>query len=377
MTIFVAVFSIYRYNFLSLAPNEIFQSFQIDSDSLVSTSVESCSHVDSSYGLFAPHSLDSQCRPYLSTLGIQGKTAIQAQKISIGVEGLKNIYAALLAAIMVTISMNIYRLSPLLSFTFFLFSVINPWTVLFARSTYWVSFIWWIPLLLGILYLKKKITAPTYFIGIGIVFLFKFLSGYEYASSIGMLAGIPFVLFYQLGRIEFKRQLLGLFQVALVLVTSFIVAFLIHSYIRGDFNLLVGIEKIIKEDVLRRTYGDVGNFDESTKGSLKVSTLSVIWMYLNHTPYMVPFFKLSRLPITFLAVLGFLVIRLKDNRKKNMWIIAYYLMTPLSWYILAKGHSHIHTHINYVLWSFSLGFLVYSAIQIYQANYSSPSSNAE
>ncbi len=34
------------------------------------------------------------------------------------------------------------------------------------------------------------------------------------------------------------------------------------------------------------------------------------------------------------------------------------ILAPLSWYVLAKGHSYIHINICYVLWSIPFAILV-------------------
>ena len=40
------------------------------------------------------------------------------------------------------------------------------------------------------------------------------------------------------------------------------------------------------------------------------------------------------------------------------------LAGPLSWHILAKGHSHHHHHMNYVLWYLPLNFLLYAFLAL-------------
>lgn len=52
----------------------------------------------------------------------------------------------------------------------------------------------------------------------------------------------------------------------------------------------------------------------------------------------------------------------KFIKEKYFYSFLYYVMllAPMSWFVLAKSHSYVHTHMNFVLWYF--GFI---AIMIY------------
>ena len=43
-----------------------------------------------------------------------------------------------------------------------------------------------------------------------------------------------------------------------------------------------------------------------------------------------------------------------QNKSRDLGLFVAFIMPPLSWFILAKSHSYVHIHINFVLWY--LGF---------------------
>ena len=49
-------------------------------------------------------------------------------------------------------------------------------------------------------------------------------------------------------------------------------------------------------------------------------------------------------------------------------VFAASLLAPLSWYILAKGHSDIHTNLNYILWY--LPFIPFGFLLVYESKVS-------
>ena len=38
--------------------------------------------------------------------------------------------------------------------------------------------------------------------------------------------------------------------------------------------------------------------------------------------------------------------------KRDVILLVFFFIVPTSWFVLAKGHSYIHTQLNYVLWYF-------------------------
>ena len=119
-----------------------------------------------------------------------------------------------------------YILSKIISFQFFLVLILsivfNPWITPIARNSYFLLFIYFIPFLVSLLFVKKinlkksqliKMLIVLYFI-----FLIKSLIGYDYLSTIVLISMIPIVFFAMKNRrplIELVRNL------SLILIVSF------------------------------------------------------------------------------------------------------------------------------------------------------------
>ena len=127
---------------------------------------------------------------------------------------------------------------------------------------------------------------------------------------------------------------------------------------RGN-SLFNGLSNIYQEDVKRRTYGDPASLPEVYRASLEASPVAVLKTYV--TQWSRPFllgvpgnlFKalclFSIVGLVFRALIG------QNSFKRDAMLLAVMFLAPASWFVLAKAHSFIHTHINYVLWY--LGFV--------------------
>ena len=261
----------------------------------------------------------------------------------------------------------------------FLFS---PYILNFSHNLYWVEFTWFLPILIGLIAATDFINFKfkNLFVAIGIfasIFL-KCLCGYEYLSTI-MIAMVMFVLsdiivnIFERNMLEIKRKSKLFFIISLCSLCGFTAALSVHGYYRGNGNILTGIHDIYQKDVLRRTIvGNENNFTSSNKlimKSISVPTTKVIVKYFK--PYsakqnfIIKLIGKSFWPLSVVALI-IMLFRLyyrKFNQMDNIQIMSLFLislMSTLSWIILAKSHSYIHTHMNYVLW-----FLGYFQMMIY------------
>lgn len=69
-----------------------------------------------------------------------------------------------------------------------------------------------------------------------------------------------------------------------------------------------------------------------------------------------------------LALLSFVLFAFSARRVESRWeLILYFLsaLCTLSWYVLGKSHSLIHTYMNYGLWYFGfVQMLIYALVSI-------------
>ena len=156
----------------------------------------------------------------------------------------------------------------------------------------------------------------------------------------------------ELAKLLFRTILI----IGIAALLGFIAAILIHAPIKGDGSIIVGIKNIIKEDVLRRTSGtNLNDFDSENWPAMNASVWETYSRYFHFSTQVITgidgnlFAVLCIIP---LGIFGY------DYRMKNeinyrqifMYIV--FFLTSISWFCLAKNHSYIHVHMNYVLWYF-------------------------
>lgn len=341
-----------------------FDNFQKDSESLVIGRIYNDYYgFNSKYGLrfIKPYGENGEefiLEDYKSQVGIQGKIfSFMFNKMHIPIEQLNNICALLTAIVLVAICYLLYeKYGTMFSVVFYIVFLLSPWIVDFARNLYWVEFLWFIPLLLCLLLDKTKnkgVFLPLIFIA---VFL-KCLCGYEYLSTILLTSITFFILDFILVKEKRKQIFITVFEIGCICIFAFILAICLHALIRGDGNLINGINTIYKEDVLRRTMGNNTELfeDQRVKASIEASYTSVYLKYFQFYTdiiYCIPGYMFVIIVIISLVIIMYNVLSEKENSNRDAIIYLIFFISTSSWHILAKAHSYIHLHMNYVLWYF-------------------------
>lgn len=256
----------------------------------------------------------------------------------------------------------------LLAGCFFVVFWLSPWIVNFARNLYWVEFTWFLPMAFGLLCAwkieEKKMRILSYF-GIFVSILIKSLCGYEYISVI-MMGAIAFLLVDLIKAFAKKQREDGLLLLKSIIIIGimaflgFFIAICIHATLRGGGDISEGIKSIFIDDVLRRTNGaDLNDYlgrPEYTL-SLTASIWETVCLYFHFPTEVVAGISGNLFQIMIILPLGIFIFDINkkqyDYEKIAMYII--FFLTSVSWYVLAKSHSYIHVHMNYVLWYF--GFI--------------------
>lgn len=287
--------------------------------------------------------------------------------------------------------------------------IFSPWVVVFARHLYWVEFTWFLPTLVSLFLARiasrSVIGSLLLAVLLFAAFTIKFLSGYEYITTIVLAATVPLVgaLF------EKNRKLIVRILPVVACFTaaglSFLASISIHAQSLGP-EWSAGLREIetvarkravsemsesaIEEICSKDEVPNQGNCRLELQRSLARSTAKVVAKYfvmpralpwvqhIRHDPQ-----DLERLrdlrrdpsvgaaittaleisPISYLRLtlraleaallVGLTIIGLgfvRARRDSLAVALAVSFVAPLSWYVLAKGHSDIHYYLNYVLW---------------------------
>lgn len=308
---------------------------------------------------------------YASQFGLQGMIFSQLAPKNVSYKKVRNIDNAIcivvLAAILVAISYFVgVKYNWLLAAAFYITFCTSPWIVNFAPNLYWVEFTWFIPMLIGIIMIMTDMKFKYRWMAYGGVLVTvtaKCLCGYEYISTIliGMIMFpiVECVTSWRNGdKTRFKLCIKLIVGLGCMGVAGFIIALTIHGYMRGSGDVLSGLQNIYQQDVLRRTWGgDISKFPSVYKDSFSASALAVFCKYLIFETKVV-----VGIPGSLFALLGIspLLIKWYYSKKSNklpwtyeIWLIyCVGFLATISWLVLAKSHSYIHTHMNFVLWYF-------------------------
>lgn len=233
----------------------------------------------------------------------------------------------------------------LFSLIFGITSLVSPWLLKFSSNLYWVQFTWFIPMLLGLCCLnyekKRKLIYPFFFMAVFI----KCLCGYEYLSTV-MMSGIMFLIVEWICNKKKRKEMAKtIIIVGTCSVLGFITAYLIHAYLFGNGNIIGGLKSLQVGLIQRRTFGNSADFDPVFADSLNASIFDVLKKYLcsSGSYFYGLLFCIS------LAALFYQRKCLKKNNTFEISIFFFSFFSTVSWFILGKAHSYIHTHLNFVL----------------------------
>ena len=324
---------------------------------------------------------NSQFNSYTSSFGLQGHfyTFVDNSLLFLGIEsGRGRLYLSRLltsAALAVLLTFFIYfvqqRYGMFSAILTFALIAISQWIVVFANNLYWMFFLIFFPFISVTGFLQSRCAFTRNFrflyLFVFLAILIKSLAGYEYISTILISTVTPLVFFAIMDNYGLKIFLKRFLYLGISGLSGFFTAISIHLLqlvnMSGSFSNAINS---ISDIVSKRTHGNPDKVDEIYRSSLESSIFDVIKFYLDGNTFNLNSLLGFNRSVQFLdciivlvavTLIGFvLTANIKSFQQFQKINIATSLMlwfsitAPLSWYILAKGHSYIHTHMNHVLW---------------------------
>jgi len=254
------------------------------------------------------------------------------------------------------------------SVTTFLLILFSPWLTFFGKDLYIVLTFFYLPFIVMLVSLHKeyeektKITPLKLFLySIGLVFLKLFFSGFEFITSALVMFTIPLFYYMFLSSWKLKMFVKRFISMVAGAFSAIIIYAILFAYqlstLKG--SLMYGF-KYMLYCFLKRTSGDSADFPEAFKESLETSVFAVIIKYLTAKVIGIGMagiifgvFVLLLIVISIYSVADEKrspsTYRNKRFNKPLMLTTWVSLLGPLSWYIIFKGHSFIHTNFNEIV----------------------------
>jgi hypothetical protein len=271
---------------------------------------------------------------------------------------------------------------------FVLFStVLSQWLTVFGRSLWWSIWAFYLPMLTVMYFLRyrpvrgNRSTVAFGAVVLGSVLAKCFVNGYEYITTTLVMMMVPFVYYSILRKSSIGRFARGGLVAATaaclgLLLASVILSIQISAATEGSVG---GLEHFLGA-LRKRTYADPSRYSGALAESMEVAPTDVILGYLSgtyldlsndspsdsstegKTEVQVRYYTLIGL---YLAASGSVVAL---NRR---WPAAiepqgsialvgatwFSILAPLSWFVIFKAHSFLHTHMNFLTWQ--MPFTIY------------------
>ncbi len=285
--------------------------------------------------------------PYRSQIGLQGHIfglaarLIHHPKIWL-VFRIANISALILVVMLISKQLA-RQYGILLGIAFLGVSALSPWVRNFAPNLYWVEFTWFLPMLFGSLCITKPQKRGVWYLLFFLSVFIKCLCGFEYLSTI-LIGGVLFLAAEWIAepsnRKEWSAQIgiLGTLSVLAFLIVYVITA----SMYNPDLPFWERLLNFWNTNAARRLQGTDPDEIATIVSPLKVVVL-YFWENLSGKAML----------LTTVCGGGTLFFRRyrygeRDVRQWALYFLS--LLGTLSWFVLAKQHSYIHLHLNFVLW---------------------------
>ena len=276
-------------------------------------------------------------------------------------------------------------------------AVLSQWLTVFGRNLWWSLWAFYLPMIAVMYYLKRhRVPANRQFIRFGTlifiaVFVKCFINGFEYITTTLIMMMVPCIYYAILGKWSrhqcMKWTLAAVYGSGVAIFLSLtLLCFQIGS-VKGSFPDGVGH---VLYSLGKRTHGNAQSFPDVYAASLEASTIGVLITYvkgvffdlnnyLSHTNSFVSNFLLkvryAYLIVLFIVMSALLFLRsnkkiMAKRQQRHIALIFttwFSILAPLSWYVIFKAHSFIHTHMSFVLWQMPFtffGFAVFGAAVI-------------
>ncbi|MDE0482435.1 MAG: hypothetical protein OXI67_07670 [Candidatus Poribacteria bacterium] len=258
-------------------------------------------------------------------------------------------------------------------------AVLSQWLTVFGKNLWWSLWAFYLPMIVVLYFLKRhRVPENRQHLWFGILIFISmsikcFINGYEYITTTLIMMITPCIYYAFLDKWS-RQQCLkwtlaaGIGTGVAVLLSMLMLCFQIGAVKDGFMD---GIEHVIWS-FGKRTYASPEDYPPIYAASLEAGTIGVVITYMNgiffnfnnyisleNTFVQNHLFKIRYyyLIVLFIAVSALLFWRSKkmvaERQRQHIALICttwFSILAPLSWFIIFKAHSYIHTHMSFLLW---------------------------
>lgn len=231
-----------------------------------------------------------------------------------------------------------------------------------AFNIYWQFWTLLAPMLASIFVCKKYRNGVLSWPGLALLtgmLLLRFSFGFEFVSTILISIEIP-VLYYGIHApsknwYRWRNLFIGLAGIGLLAFILMLLAWIrMESAYWGSFPAAM-------QDILGTIGKRTGAFSYETDDpriaeSLALSHAKMVWGYMCWQPFTAGQSVLRIIGGYVLVAIVAAAATIRGKRDQLLalfrnWVVLFFAFcAPVSWYVLATGHSLIHMHINHILW---------------------------
>ena len=276
-------------------------------------------------------------------------------------------------------------------------AVLSQWLTVFGKNLWWSLWAFYLPMIAVMYYLKRhRVPADRQFIRFGILIFIAvsikcFINGYEYITTTLLMMMTPFVYYVILDKWSRQQCVKWTLAAGLGSGVAIFLSFIMLCFQIGAAKdgFMDGVEHIVWS-FGKRTYANAEDYPPVYAASLDAGTIGVVITYMNGI-----FFDLNNylsqansfvsnfllkvryyyLIVLFVVMSALLFWRSNKEmlaaRRPHyialIWTTWFSILAPLSWHVIFKAHSYIHTHMSFLLWQMPFtffGFAVFGATVI-------------
>lgn len=364
----ILLFCNYNYNGLKITEQKWFDEWQYDSENLVTLKIMDArvngimNYSGMLWGNFV----------YTHQVGLQGIVLSIVDKLLGYPENIFNILYIIVSlftvlAVMMFVYWAYREFGLLSSITAYVTMMLSQWCIVSARNLYWVPVTLWLPFLCVLFTIRyeethAKVNHIKLWVVAFIAMAIRFGCGFEFTSCVMITAELPVIYYCLKNKCKFKEYLFRALVVGTAAICAFLFMFAINFWQQATYygGINEAWESITKT-ISQRTGVFNVEVAEVFQQSLETNLLEVFKTYLSGSRYpLVLNYQMDMITIFFIViVIIYNVIKKQHSiygereRHITAWLVTavFSFLSPFSWFILAKGHCVIHTHINYILWS--------------------------